>query len=172
MKKVYIIGTVHNMFPKHKRELTSILKRINPDQVLVEIDKKDLKSSKIKKYPKEMIYAYKWAIKRKKKADGFDYDINIIISNKKVLIEIEKKITMLIDKIGWKSLNKKKYSLTIEKIVNNMLNKRKALNRRRLMLKNIKSREISNGKVLILTGVGHLSFFERHIKGAIFPLRR
>lgn len=172
MRKFYLVGTVHNMFPKHKKEFAQILKRINPDQILVEIDKKDLKSSKIKKYPKEMVYAYKWAIKRKKKTDGFDYDINIIISNKKDLIKAEKKEKKLIDRVGWKELNKKKYSSVIDNIVNKIINKRKALNRRKLMLKNIKNRAIDNGKILILTGTGHLSFFERHIKGAIFPFRR
>ena len=68
MRKIIIIGTIHNMLPKHKKEIESILNKINPDQVLVEIDREiNLKSSQIKKYPKEMIFAYNWAIKNNKK---------------------------------------------------------------------------------------------------------
>ncbi|MEK6842233.1 MAG: hypothetical protein AABX84_00295, partial [Nanoarchaeota archaeon] len=64
MRKIYIIGTIHGMTPNN--ELKSILKKINPNQILVEITEKYLKNKKFKNYPKEMVYAYSWGIKNKK----------------------------------------------------------------------------------------------------------
>jgi hypothetical protein len=39
------------------------------------------------------------------------------------------------------------------------------------MLKNVKKRISLRGKTIIVTGCGHLSFFEKHIKNATFPFR-
>ena len=46
MRKIYIIGTIHNFIPEN--DLIQILERYSPDQVLVEITASDLKKKKFK----------------------------------------------------------------------------------------------------------------------------
>src|SRR3989304_7600813 len=117
MRKIYIIGTVHNMMPKYEEELRSILEGINPDQILVEIVEEDLKSRKLGKYPKEMVFAYKWGIRHERKVDGFDSAVEIVKKSitRKKLKEVEKEAFRIIDRYGWKEMNKSKYDY-IEKL--------------------------------------------------------
>ncbi len=176
MREIYIIGTVHNMLPKYKEELKSVMKGILPDQVLVEIVKEDLKKQKLRKYPKEMVYAYRWAIKNKKKVDAFDAPIEIVKKSviKKELKEAEKKLFKIINKYDWKELNKPKYDTDKEfgEIFHKLIDKKKDRLRQKKMFGNINKIMKKDGTILILTGVAHLSFFERNLKGAIFPLRK
>lgn len=177
MRKIYIIGTLHNMLPKYKEELKSLLEDINPDQVLVEIVDKDLKTKKIRKYPKEMRFAYRWGMKHDKKTNGFDTPIDVVKKSvtKKELKKAEEEALSIIDKYGltWKDFNKPKYEhiKEIDILENQIIDRPKDKLRQRQMLENIQKMIIEDGTVLILTGAGHLSFFEQNIKEAIFPLR-
>ena len=56
--------------------------------------------------------------------------------------------------------------LTDEKFVDiNKLNKRQSE-----MLDNINKSMIGEGNILIITGCGHLEFFRKNLKSALFPL--
>jgi len=176
MRTVYIIGTIHNMLPTYTEELKLILENINPDQVLVEIVSQDLKSKNVRKYPKEMIYASRWGIKHNKIVNGFDSPIKIERKavTKKELKEVEKDMFKVLGKYGWKELNKPNYDhieeldILADKIIDDTKHKL----RQKKMLENIRKMMIKNGKVLILTGSYHLNFFEKNLKGALFPLRK
>jgi hypothetical protein len=173
-RKIIVIGTMHNMFPKAKGELDRILEKINPDQVFVEIDSKDLNSKALNSYPKEMIFAYKWALKNKKVIGAFDIDMEL---NKKESTQekenkIEKDWMNKYAKKDWRYFNKDTSKIresiwTIEKI----LDKKKILTRQKIMLKNIKNLALKEGTILVLTGAFHLDFFSKNLKGAIFPYR-
>ena len=177
MRKIYIIGTLHNMLPKHQEELESLLEELNPVQILVEIVRKDLETKNIRKYPKEMMFAYKWGIKHGKKTDGFDVPLDVVKKSitKRELKRVEKEAISVIDKYGltWKDFNKSKYEhiKEIDRLENKIIDRPKDKLRQRKMLENIHKMMIEDGSILILTGAGHLSFFERNLKGAIFPLR-
>ncbi|MCK5449910.1 hypothetical protein KAI32_03520 [Candidatus Pacearchaeota archaeon] len=174
MKKIIVIGTMHNIFPKHKDELKSIIEEIDPDQVLVEIEKKDLNSDEIKSYPKEIVFAYNWAIKNKKKVDAFDVDMNLWKKGvtQKDEDRIEKEWFQKYGKHNWKFFNKKtsENRLTIWTI-DEIIDQNKMGVRQKNMLENIKRISIKEGKVLILTGAYHLDFFAKHLKQATFPYR-
>ena len=173
MRKIYVIGTVHNMLPGKKKELKSLLEDIDPDQILVEIVNKDLRNNRIRKYPKEMIFAYIWAIKNGKKVNGSDVPINIIrkgFSQKELKI-VEKSLTKIASKYTWKELNKSKYIRKLEIFDDKIIDKKKHRLRQKKMLENIQKNMIKDGTILILTGSGHLKFFEKKLKEAIFPFR-
>ncbi|MBI4019810.1 MAG: hypothetical protein HY367_00640 [Candidatus Aenigmarchaeota archaeon] len=174
MRKIYVIGTLHNMMPRHKKELIGILERMNPDQVLVEIAWSDLKAGKLAKYPKEMAVAYMWAVRKHKKAGGFDSKINIIkksVTQRKAK-EIEKKMFRRVRKLGWKELNKARHEHILDDLYDLLVDTRKHTMREREMLKNIRRLAGKEGRILIVTGAGHLPFFEKNLKGAVFPFRR
>jgi len=164
------------MLPKHKKEIESILNKINPDQVLVEIDREiNLKSSQIKKYPKEMIFAYNWAIKNNKKVDVFDTNKYRQIKKgitKKELNQAGRIFLKIFKGYDWKQMNcNLKERAEYKKIESKILDLKEVNARRKVMLKNIRKLSIKNGTVLILTGASHLDFFQKNIKGAIFPFR-
>ncbi len=160
----------------YNKEMESIIRKTNPDQILVEIARKDLKSKRIRKYPKEMQFAYKWAKAHKKKSGGFDFDIDI---TKKNLSKAQQKIIVgkmfkLAKNIDWKDFNKRKYKYQKEQdmLLDNIIDHKKHKLRQRKMLSNIRKMMIKNGTILILTGASHLNFFEKHLKNAEFPFRR
>lgn len=173
MRKIYVIGTLHNMMPKHEKELTQILDKINPDQILVEIVRKNLKSPKIRAYPKEMQFAYRWGTKHNKKVDGFDASIYVDKKDttKKEREKFLKEFMKIINKYDWQQWNKKKYDKISYDNLRKLIDFRKHRSRQNKMLQNIRKMMIKDGIILILTGAGHLSFFERHLEKAIFPLR-
>lgn len=178
MRKLIVIGTVHNMLPKHKNELQSILKKINSDQILVEIDREiNLHSNQIKKFPKEMIFAYKWGIKNNKQVDVFDtnkYGNQIKKSvTKKELKRAEKDFLTIFKRYDWKMMNhpNPKDEEKYKKIESQFIDYKRLKARRKVMLSNIRKLALKEGKILILTGAGHLDFFEKHLKKAIFPFR-
>ncbi len=170
---IYIIGTIHAGFTPFK-ELKTILEKLNPNQLLVEIAEVDLKKEKLKNYPPEMVLAYKWAKKNKVKVYGFDSKINelrkgVTKKDTKILIEKQKKLM-----IGytWKDMNKKKIMKILSvPLVNKLIDPKILKRRQKEMLRNIKRMIDNKGIVIILTGAGHLSFLEKHFKKAIFPFR-
>ena len=172
MRKIIVIGTIHN-YPSCRRQLKQILKKLNPDQVLVEIIDADLKKRKFKNYPKEFIDAYEWAVKNKKIINGFDVPIRIEKPFfKKELRQINRDMANVISKHDWKEWNKSKYDDEIYGLTKNVIYVKKHKLRQRKMLVNIKRTMIPRGKILVLTGIGHLNFFERYLKIADFLFRR
>jgi hypothetical protein len=165
-RKFILIGTMHHMFPEHKEEFKSILEEINPDQILVEIDKKDLDSKNLKTYPKEMLFAYKWALKNKKQVDFFDVDLSLWKNgvSQKDENKIQKEWFKEYGSRDWKFFNRSTKG-NREKIwtIDVLLDKKKMNLRQKIMLKNIKKMSAKQGKILILTGAYHLDFFRKNL---------
>lgn len=173
MEKVIIIGTLHAGSTPNK-ELKKVLERYKPDKILVEIAQIDIKNKKIKTYPTEMQFTYNWAKKVKIKVNGFDSKINVFAKgktekdNQKAIREQEK----ILRKFTWKDMNKEKNLKLIDTpSAVALVDKKKAKKRETEMLNNIKKEILPEGKTVIVTGAGHLSFFEKRIKNAIFPFR-
>ncbi len=173
MGRIIIIGTLHAGMTSEK-ELKVILEKYNPYQILVEISQKDINNGAIDSYPSEMIFAYRWAKNRGKKINGFDAKINTLKAemteedNQKV-IEEQKKI---MENFSWKDMNKPENLQMLDTdSEKNLIDLDKEIKRESEMLRNIRNVIVKKGIVLILTGCGHLDFFEKNIKDAIFPFR-
>jgi len=181
MRKIYIIGTIHGFIPK--KDVIEILEKYNPEQVMIEVTASDLKNKKFKNYGKEFKDAYEWCKKNRKKVIGFDYwqknwkDSRHLNKNeKKELDVIIKDASKFVKRHGWKNFNKKKYrrlfnivDKRLYKILPDQYDYLKI--RQKKMLANIKKRMIRQGVFIILTGTGHLDFFQKHLK-AEFPFRK
>jgi len=73
--------------------------------------------------------------------------------------------------LTWKDMNKKNNLMLLDvSSEEKLIDKKKEIKREQEMLKNIK-KKLGTGNTLIITGCGHLNFFERNLKNAIFPLR-
>lgn len=173
MKKIIIIGTLHAGLTPNL-ELKQVLGKYKPNRLLVEIAQEDIDAGTVDSYPPEMVFAYEWAISNSIKVYGFDCKMNIFLEGKnqtdnQVVILDQKKV---MGKLTWKDMNKennlKLLHLSSEK---ELINKRKEKEREMEMLKNIKNKLESSGTTLIITGCGHLKFFEENFHKAVFPLR-
>ena len=176
-RKIYVIGTVHNMMPRRRQELQAILEEINPDQILVEIVDEDLLSGNLGKYPKEMVYAYRWGISHQKKVRGFDAPIDVVKKSisPEELKNAENEAFGIFEESGltWKDLNRvdHRHVEEFERLQQRVIDYAKLKARYDEMLENVGRAMIKRGIVLILTGAGNLELFEGNMKEAIFPLR-
>ena len=173
MKEIIIIGTIHAGFTP-KNELKEIIQKYNPNQILVEIAEEDIKNKKLKSYPPEMIFTYNWAKQNQIKVNGFDSKINVM---KKGVTKKEKQRIMeegkrLMKSFTWKDMNKPRNLKKINiKSIEKFVDSKKEKERQVKMLRNIRKLIVNEGRVIIITGCGHLDFFKKNIKGAFFPLR-
>ncbi|MBU0530931.1 hypothetical protein KJ910_00325 [Patescibacteria group bacterium] len=165
MKKIIILGTLHAGLTPNE-DLVAELKRIKPDQLLVEIADEDLQSGQIESYPSEMIAAYQWAQEQGLPVAGFDAKINVFRSgmteadNDRV-IELQK---VQLGDLTWKDLNEPENfnRLNIpeyEKLVDPDQERR----RWQAMVENIKNVIADEGTILILTGCGNLKFLRQEL---------
>lgn len=110
--------------------------------------------------------------KNKIKIAGFDSNINIFAEgktekdNQKLMEEQDR----IIKKHNWKKFNKKWFMESLDED-DNFTDKNKFRLRQEKMFGNIKKNLIPDGTNIILTGAGHLAFFEEKFPGAVFPLR-
>mgnify|MGYP001612470089 CR=1 FL=1 len=172
MRKIIIIGTFHTGLTPNK-ELKEVLEEIKPDQLLVEITEREIKNDNLRKYLPEMVFAYRWAKKKKIAVSGFDSSINVLSKgmtekDNKSIIKKQKK---LMRGYTWKDFNKEKYLKLLEGSEEDLIDWKKEQRREKKMLQNIKKAMHSNGIIVIVTGCGHLKFFKKHIKRAVFPFR-
>ncbi len=181
MRKIIIIGTLHGRLTPRK-ELKQILDDLQPDQVFVEMTPNEVKKIRQSKSIRdEMIFALEWAKEREIKTDYFDRnegELKSGVTGKELdLIKLLKKMKKIIQTYSWKELNKEAPWKTTPLVdIENKINKRfvdvkKSKEREEKMLENINNKIMTTGKIVILTGVGHLSFFEKKIPNAIFPFR-
>ena len=178
--KVVIIGTIHlNWTPKD--ELWEVLSDINPDQVLVELSEEELnlrpRSDSIRD---EMFAAYDWAIQHKKLVNYFDTEDSPlkdgVTGKEDEFLEHELKCKELLKNYSWKDLNKlepwkiSEVQELEDKITTKYFDIKKSQGREQKMLKEIRAKLIE-GTNVIVTGAGHLSFFEKEIPDAQLPFR-
>ncbi len=171
MRRIVVVGTLHAGATPN-RELGEVLEQYAPDQVLVEIAQSDIGAGKLRSYPPEMRFAYRWAVRNRVNVHGFDHRINLLARGKTQkdnlrLIEKEKK---LLGDFTWKDMNRER---NLKKLDTDdwmkLVDWGKMRRRDREMARNVKRRMLRQGTVLIITGCGNLHVFEKHLKGAIFP---
>lgn len=180
MKKVIIIGTIHlNWTPRE--ELWEVLNNINPDQVLVELSGEELnmrpRSDSIRD---EIFSAYDWAIQNNKLVNYFDTEDSPlkdgVTGKEPEFLEHELKSKELLKNYSWKDLNKtepwriSEVKELEDKITEKYFDMKKSKEREQKMLGNILNKLIE-GTNVVITGAGHLSFFEKEIPDAILPFR-
>ena len=175
MRNIIIIGTVHSGFTPNK-ELEEVLEKYSPDQLFVEVAEEYVAKNKLRKYPPEMIFALRWAKKNKIKVNGFDVAENTLkkgVTEKEVKNLINEADELIKkNKFTWKDLNKKeKIKILDTKTYLNAVDWEKEKARELKMLHNIKLAIAKSGTIVIITGAGHLNFFEKNLKGAEFPFR-
>jgi hypothetical protein len=170
--ELIFIGTLHAGLTPHN-ELQAILEKYAPELLLIEISQSDIDSNNLSDYPDEMVFAFEWAKTNNIQVKGFDSKINTLMDNKTSLdneaVIAEQKI--LLGKHTWIDANIDKVMRlldTAESIA--LTDKSKEHLREEEMRDNI-NKLISNSKIVILTGVDHLPFFEKTFKNAIFPFR-
>lgn len=178
--RIIIIGTIHlNWTPKD--ELSKVLSDINPDQVLVELSREELyERPREDSIRDEMFEAYDWAVEHNKLVNYFDSEDSPlkegVTGKEPEFLEHELKSKDLLKSYSWKDLNKPepwKISEVKEledKIVAQYFDTEKSQQRERQMLKEIRAKLIE-GTNVIVTGAGHLSFFERELPEAELPFR-
>lgn len=173
MRKIYFIGTLHGGCTP-ENELEEILSNLAPDQLMVEIQQKDIEGKNFNSYPDEMIFAYTWAKNKDIPVYGMDTAVSDITKGKteednQRVMDMQIKI---IHQHDWKDFNKEEYGklLDIPELLE-LVDKKGANLREREILVNILKNAISKGIIVVLTGAGHLTFFEKELPEAIFPLR-
>jgi len=173
MRKIIFIGTLHaGLTPKN--ELRKILYSLNPNQLFVEVQQSEINSDNLSGYPEEMVFALKWARKNRILVRGFDVDIDVLKDpkNKNNNLLVLKKQKKIVKKHSWKDFNKDKYNELLNFAeANNLIDWQKWKLREKAMSSNIKRDMIKSGIIVIFTGTGHLSFFEKKFDKAEFPLR-
>ncbi|MDP1694795.1 MAG: hypothetical protein Q8L34_04610 [Candidatus Woesearchaeota archaeon] len=171
MRRIIFIGTIHCGVTDEK-ELELLLSNYKPNQLLVEIAQEDLDNKKLKPYPPEMVFGYKWAKKHKIQVNGFDSPINVLKEG--LTAEHRKRILdkqlAIIKKYNWKDFNKKYYCKKIG-FYREYIDVEKNKRRNEEMVKNIEILIQTRGIIVVLTGAGNLTYFEKHVKDTEFPLR-
>lgn len=176
MRTIYLIGTVHFMMPQREMELKLLLQVMDPDQVFVQIDDDDMKFGNKQYAAKEMLYAYDWAIQRNKKVVCYDkrMDLSSYYLEEEKKKEVKEEMAHLLAGTNWKEFNKINTEIykKFEKLKLLLVDENKERERHYAMLANIERNLIDKGKILVITGIGHLPYFERNLKDALFPLGR
>jgi len=178
MQKVYVIGTIHGGYVPQD-ELREELAKLKPTQLLLELPDKSLKEIKRSDDIRdEMMCAYEWATKNKVPVYCFDTNRNtfrkgITINSPVFKKLIDYQLMMLkSNKISWKDFNKKKNDSFLDHPLEDKVSDPVKLAKRdKEMLENIQKHMVSDGNIVILTGAGHLPFFEKELSEAIFPFR-
>jgi len=168
---LYFIGTLHAGITSNN-ELGLLIEEISPDQILVEIAQEDLEKNNLDGYPPEMIFAYDFAKNNNILVNGFDLKINVLKAG--VTEEDSQRLILLQKKIvgdrSWKDFNRSEDEKELNK-VDNITDWNKWRNREIELGKNIRKIILKGKKVLVITGCGHLDFFEQLFEKATFPLR-
>jgi hypothetical protein len=168
MRKIYLIGTLHAGWTP-ARELTEVLGRLQPTQILVELKNSAVRRKTKPAGPPEMIAALKWARAHRIAVAGFDAKYGVLKkgATRRDHLDALRSQEYWIRRSSWKAFSqlsnlKKLETPEFEALVD----RERFRERQRRMLKNIRARMHSMGIVVIVTGCSHLPFLRRTIKGA------
>lgn len=174
MREIYIIGTLHaGLTPNH--DIAKLLAKYQPDQLLVEITEDDIIKSDFYGYPPEMVSAYSWAREQGVLVNGFDADIEVMKKDKTEAdnIQVVDEAKELMTKFSWQDMNRPEVmAKTKTKAYLDLIDWRKFHRREAMMLKNIKSKLLARGRIVILTGAAHLDYLAENLPEAKLPLRQ
>lgn len=170
MLQLNIIGTLHaDITPDD--ELIAQIEKLQPDALIVEITQEAIDKNELDSFPSEMQAAYMWAKDNNIPVFGMDVDIDITkpgISEDSPEVQAHiAKAKKLIEQHSWQDFNKPEINKLLRD--DDFINQEKFLERDRIMADNI--RKNAKGKTVIITGCGHLEFFENEFPQAKFPLR-
>lgn len=179
MKEIIVVGTIHlNWTPKE--EIEDVLAELKPDQLLVELSPNELKRSRHESIRDEMFFAYDWAKNNNIPVAVFDIEQSGlkegVTGKEPEFIEHEMKSMDLLKNYSWKDLNKiepwqiSEIASLEKEIEEKYFDKEKSKQREFQMLKNIKEKLI-DGRNVVVTGAGHLTFFKEHLPEAKLPFR-
>lgn len=180
MKEIVIVGTIHlNWTPKE--ELEKVLADLKPDKVLVELSPDELEQGEKESIRDEMFAAYNWAVDNGVAVAVFDVDDvsglkEGVTGKEPEFVEHELKCKDLLRGHSWQDLNKVEpwqiaEVATLEKeIEDKYFDKEQSRQREMKMLANVKS-ELIEGKNVIVTGTGHLTFFKEQLPDSQLPFR-
>lgn len=174
--QIFVIGTLHlGLTPLD--ELKEVLEDISPDQILIELPR----GTHGVGGPDEMVYAKQWARDNGINVDFFDADISVlkdsILENNAEYKELIKRQVQLLQGISWKDANKKatftegELAKIDKELMTKVFDVEKWNRREDEMLKNVVELMQKDGVVAILTGAGHLDFFENSPLETKLPLR-
>ncbi len=175
MRKIIVIGTMHRMMPQAEAEFATLLEQYSPQQLLVEIDNDDLQRNQINDYPKEMIFAVKWAKERGLPVLGFDCKIN----TSRVGIDpdfeeqvIERQLKVLGNR-SWIELNVSSVNRELEQVdgFDSLVDKDAVILRHKVILENARQRAATEGVIVLLTGCANLDVFDGQLEDSVLPLR-
>lgn len=170
MSPLYIVGTTHK--EHNKKGLLEVFIELEPSQLLLELNEEDIQSCKVKSHPVEMSWAYRWGLENKKIVNGFDHEIPC--RYKVPIEEIPSFFAPIAEEYNsydFRKMNKREYTNIMQDIEEQIFVEEDLLNRREGMVRNIRSLRDPSVAGLVLTGVGHLWFFEKQLPEAIFPYR-
>jgi len=178
--RVIVIGTIHLEWTP-KDELWQVLDDINPDQVLVELSQEELhERPRNDSIRDEMFAAYDWAVAHNKLVNHFDNEYSPlkdgVTGKEPEFLEHELKSKDMLKNYSWQDLNRpepwqiSEVKELEDKITKQYFDVEKSKEREQQMLKVIRAKLI-DGVNVIVTGAGHLSFFENELRGAELPFR-
>lgn len=173
MQELIFIGTLHGGLTP-SGELTAMLKELQPNQILVEIDQDDLESDTLKAYPQEMVAVSRWARGQGIPATGFEAKMNVKKSG--VTDADEERLWQeqgdIIRRHDWKDFNKKENDGILDtESWSSIVDQKKWDDREAQMRENILKGAKKEGRTVVVTGSGHIPFFVEAFPHARFPLR-
>lgn len=164
-----------------KNDLRRILEEIKPDQLLLELPEEAGARVEAARHSDEMAFADRWARTKGVSTGYFDVDMSIlrdgISEEDPEYMELVNREVAELQAYSWQELNRKepwqmgKLASTQREFWRRFFDEEKWDRREKGMLENIRRLRKSNGTVLILTGAGHLDFFQRELPDAEFRLR-
>lgn len=178
--RIIIIGTIHLHWTP-KDELWQVLDDINPDQVLVELSHEEMhERPRNDSIRDEMFAAFDWAVEHNKLVNYFDSEDSPlkegVTGKEPEFLEHELKSKDLLKNYSWKDLNKpepwqiSEVKELEDRITEQYFDVEKSQLREQKMLQEIHAKLV-NGTNVIVTGAGHLSFFEKELPEAELPFR-
>lgn len=176
MRHIFILGTIHDGHTP-PTELITALEQLQPDQVMLEIPRgTDADAVRhTDDWRDEMRAAYRWAREQDIPTIFFDENMPLFRDGYSVehpaYAEFIKKAEAEIAKHSWKELNKPEYDSLFGEEYFTIFDKEKDSAREHTLLANITEQLPEQGNVVIVTGTGHLAFFEKNLPDATFPLR-
>lgn len=178
MQQIIIIGTLHAGWTPAD-ELRAVLAAQKPDQVLVELSPEELERPREDSIRDEMFAAYDWASGKDTPVAVFDHENDVlregVRGDEDAFREYEQKSREIFRGYTWKQLNREDpwqvpAMQELEQYMNeHYIDPEKATRREAVMLETIRQKMI-DGRNVVVTGVGHLPFFSKHLPSAAMPL--
>ncbi len=178
MRKIFIVGTIHGQYTPDA-ELREVLEDLKPDQVLVELSEAPTTEMKDRLiYATEMVFAYNWAKDKGLTVGTFDVDDQHSYfkegkgPNDPEYKKLMEKQQAIIKEHSWREFNHEALNeLLDDPLIPILFDIKSDEKREDQMLENLTRLMFKEGRIVIVTGAGHLKFFESKIPDVKIPLR-